>query len=89
MRSARIAEGARAISPEAKAAPTYICLTIYGFGIFAMFYGTAAVVRGYLVLRSGYRRGGSSDRPMTSDRAEVREPRSESMAQVLCCKPPP
>ena len=32
---------------------------------FAMFYGTAAVVRGYLILRSGYRRGGSSDRLKT------------------------
>jgi hypothetical protein len=34
----------------------YLCLTIYGygFGIFATFYGTAAVVRGYLTLRSGY-----------------------------------
>jgi len=50
------ADAARVISPEAKAAFTYLCLTIYGygFGIFAMFYGTAAVVRGYLMLRSGY-----------------------------------
>lgn len=50
------ADVARVISPEAKAALTYLCLTIYGygFGIFAMFYGTAAVVRGYLILRSGY-----------------------------------
>lgn len=47
---------ARVVSPEAKAALTYLCLTIYGygFGIFAMFYGIAAVVRGYLILRSGY-----------------------------------
>jgi hypothetical protein len=50
------ADVARVISPEAKAALTYLCLTIYGygFGIFAIFYGTAAVVRGYLILRSGY-----------------------------------
>jgi hypothetical protein len=50
------ADVARVISPEAKAALTYLCLTIYGygFGIFATFYGTAAVVRGYLILRSGY-----------------------------------
>jgi Domain of unknown function (DUF4386) len=50
------ADVARVISPQAKAALTYLCLTIYGygFGIFAMFYGTAAVVRGYLILRSGY-----------------------------------
>lgn len=47
---------ARVISPEAKATLTYLCLTIYGygFGIFAMFYGVAAAVRGYLILRSGY-----------------------------------
>lgn len=47
---------ARAISPEAKATLTYLCLTIYGygFGIFAMFYGVAAGIRGYLILRSGY-----------------------------------
>jgi Domain of unknown function (DUF4386) len=42
------------ISPEAKAALTYLCLNGYGFGIFATFYGTAAVVRGYLIPRSGY-----------------------------------
>jgi hypothetical protein len=50
------ADFARVVSPEAKAALTYVCLTIYGygFGIFAMFYGTAAMVRGYLILRSGY-----------------------------------
>ena len=47
---------ARVISPEAKATLTYLCLTIYGygFGIFAMFYGVAAAVRGYLILRSRY-----------------------------------
>ena len=47
---------ARVISPEAKAALTYICLTIYGYvnGIFGVFYGTAAAVRGYLILRSTY-----------------------------------
>ncbi len=50
------ADVARVISPDAKAALTYLCLTIYeyGFGIFAVFYGIAAVVRGYLILRSGY-----------------------------------
>ena len=50
------ADVAQVISPEAKAALTYLCLTIYGygFGIFAMFYGAAAVVRGYLILRSGF-----------------------------------
>jgi hypothetical protein len=47
---------ARVISPEAKATLTYLCLTIYGYvnGIFAVFYGTATVVRGYLILGSGY-----------------------------------
>lgn len=50
------ADVARVISPEAKATLTYLCLTIYGycFGIFALFYGAAAVVRGFLILRSGY-----------------------------------
>jgi hypothetical protein len=50
------ADVARVISPEAKASLTYLCLTIYGygFGIFAMFYGVAAAVRGYLIWRSGY-----------------------------------
>ncbi len=50
------ADVAQVISPEAKATLTYLGLTIYGygFGIFATFYGTAAVVRGYLILRSGY-----------------------------------
>ena len=50
------ADVARVISPEAKATLTYLCLTIYGygFGIFAMFYGVAAVVRGYLIVRSRY-----------------------------------
>ena len=50
------ADVARVISPEAKATLTYLCITIfgYGFGIFAMFYGIAAALRGYLILRSGY-----------------------------------
>ena len=50
------ADVARVLSPEIKAAFTYLCLTIYGYinGIFAVFYGTAAVVRGYLIMRSGY-----------------------------------
>ncbi len=47
---------ARAVAPEAKAALTYLCLTIYSYinGIFATFYGTAALVRGYLMVRSGF-----------------------------------
>ena len=47
---------ARAMTPEAKASLTYVCLTIYSYvnGIFATFYGTTALVRGYLMLRSGF-----------------------------------
>ena len=47
---------ARAMTPEANASLTYFCLTIYSYvnGIFATFYGTAALVRGYLMLRSGF-----------------------------------
>jgi hypothetical protein len=47
---------ARAVEPAAKAALTYLCLTIYSYvnGIFATFYGTAALVRGYLMFRSGF-----------------------------------
>jgi Domain of unknown function (DUF4386) len=49
------ADVARVISPEAKATLTYLCTIFgYGFGIFAMFYGIAAVVRGALIWRSGY-----------------------------------
>ena len=50
------ADVARVVSPEAREMLTYLCLTIYGYvnGIFAVFYGTAAAVRGYLMLRSGY-----------------------------------
>ncbi len=50
------ADVARIVSPETNATLTYLCLTIYGYvnGIFAVFYGTAAMVRGYLMLRSGY-----------------------------------
>ena len=50
------ADVARVLSPEIKANFTYLCLTIYGYinGIFAVFYGTAAVVRGYMMMRSGY-----------------------------------
>jgi Domain of unknown function (DUF4386) len=50
------ADVARVISPEARATLTYLCLTIYGygFGIFAIFYGIAAVVLGYLISCSGY-----------------------------------
>ncbi len=44
------------MTPEAKASLTFVCLTIYSYvnGIFATFYGTAALVRGYLILRSGF-----------------------------------
>ena len=47
---------ARAVTPEAKTALTYLCLTIYSYvnGIFATFYGTAALLRGYLMVRSGF-----------------------------------
>ena len=47
---------ARAVTPEAKATLTYLCLTIYSYvnGIFATFYGTAALVRGYLMLQSDF-----------------------------------
>ncbi len=47
---------ARVMTPEANASLTYLCLTIYSYvnGIFATFYGTAALVRGYLMLRSGF-----------------------------------
>lgn len=50
------ADVARAVSADAKATLTYLCLSIYGYvnGIFAMFYGTAAALRGYLILRSGF-----------------------------------
>ena len=50
------ADVAWVLSPEIKANFTYLCLTIYGYinGIFAVFYGTAAAVRGYLMVRSGY-----------------------------------
>lgn len=44
------------MAPEAKAALTYCCLTIYSYvnDVFAEFYGAAALVRGYLILRSGF-----------------------------------
>ena len=47
---------ARAVPADAKAALTYLCLSIYGYvnGIFAVFYGTAATIRGYLILRSDF-----------------------------------
>ncbi len=47
---------ARVIPPDAEATLTYLCLTIYGyvFGGFAVFYGTAAMIRGLLIYRSGY-----------------------------------
>ena len=43
------------MTPEAKASLTYVCLTIYSYvnGIFATFYGTAALGRGYRMLRAG------------------------------------
>jgi hypothetical protein len=50
------ADVAKVVSPDANATLTYLCLTIfgYGFAIFATFYGTAAALRGYVILRSGY-----------------------------------
>ncbi len=47
---------ARVISPEVKAQVSYLCLTAYGydFAIFSVFYGIAALIRGYLVWRSGF-----------------------------------
>jgi hypothetical protein len=50
------ADVARVIPPDAQAALTYLCLTIYGyvFGIFAAFYGIAVILRGFLIFRSGY-----------------------------------
>jgi hypothetical protein len=50
------ADVARVISPDAKAALTYLCLTIFGyvFGAFAALYGTAVAVRGYLIARSSF-----------------------------------
>lgn len=48
------ADVAKVIPPDAQAALTYLCLTIFGyvFGIFAAFYGVAAILRGILIFRS-------------------------------------
>lgn len=50
------ADVAKVIPPNAQATITYLSLTIYGyvFAIFAAFYGTAAILRGYLIFRSRY-----------------------------------
>lgn len=47
---------ARVVEPAVKAELTYLCLTLYGYvnGIFAVFYGTAAVIRGSLMVRSSF-----------------------------------
>ncbi len=47
---------AKLIPADAQAVFSYLCLTIFGyvFGIFAAFYGIAAIVRGFLIIRSGY-----------------------------------
>ena len=47
---------AKSVAPEAQALLTYLCLTIYSYvnGIFATFYGIAAMIRGYLMMRSGF-----------------------------------
>lgn len=50
------ADVARALTPDAHASFIYLCLTLYGyvFNIFSAFYGIAVMLRGYLILRSGY-----------------------------------
>jgi hypothetical protein len=50
------ADVARALTSDARVAFTYMCLTMYGyvFAIFAGFYGTEVLLRGYLIFRSGY-----------------------------------
>jgi hypothetical protein len=50
------ADLAKVIRPDVLPAITYLSPTIYGhvFGIFAAFYGIAAVLRGYLILCSSY-----------------------------------
>ncbi|GGA04075.1 DUF4386 domain-containing protein [Dyella caseinilytica] len=47
---------AKALTPDARTAFIYLCLTVYGyvFSIFAAFYGIAVMLRGYLIFRSGY-----------------------------------
>lgn len=47
---------ARALAPDAAASFTFLCLTLYGyvFNIFAALYGIPVMLRGYLILRSGY-----------------------------------
>jgi hypothetical protein len=47
---------AASLSPDARIRFAYLCLKIYGtvFNIFAGFYGTETMLRGYLFFRSGY-----------------------------------
>jgi hypothetical protein len=47
---------ARSLTPDNRAAFSYLCLTLYGyvFGIFAVSYGIPVMLRGYLMFRSGY-----------------------------------
>jgi hypothetical protein len=47
---------ARALTPDAGVPFTYLCLTLYGcvFNIFTAAYGIPVLLRGYLILRSGY-----------------------------------
>ena len=46
----------KVLSPEVRQTMTYLSLTIFGyiFAIFTGFYGIAVMLRGYLILRSGY-----------------------------------
>lgn len=50
------ADVAKVIPPDICAVLTYLGLTIYGhvFSVFSAFYGIAAMLRGYLIVRSGY-----------------------------------
>ncbi|MGA3102344.1 MAG: DUF4386 domain-containing protein [Terracidiphilus sp.] len=49
-------ELAKALTPDAAASFTYLCLTMYGyvFNIFAALYGIPVMLRGYLIFRSRY-----------------------------------
>jgi hypothetical protein len=46
----------KVLSPEVRQTLTYLSLTVFGyiFAIFTGFYGIAVMLRGYLILRSGY-----------------------------------
>jgi hypothetical protein len=47
---------ARTLTPDASATFIYVCLTVYGyvFSTFTALYGIPVMLRGYLILRSGY-----------------------------------